>query len=195
MNEYKNLLDVAINNEKNLQQQQDTINYNKANNIITPPPVQERAPSEIVQDVYTQKKMLMDSLARLNINYDVIRSIINEFSAEDIVILNAHFPLLKNDIEKRFNVKLLTADFLLSYLFQYLDAYEEKIMSPDPDVNRASVSEIINNDDDEFGLPSDSKTPTVKKKKKRFHPLNQILIHHLRKQLLTSDFQIHKRKN
>jgi hypothetical protein len=88
----------------------------------------------------------------------------------------------------------LTADFLLSYLFQYLDAYEEKIMSPDPDVNRASVSEIIN-DDDEFGLPSDLKTPTVKKKKKRFHPLNQILIHHLRKQLLTFDFQIHKRKN
>jgi hypothetical protein len=60
----------------------------------------------------------------------------------------------------------LTADFLLSYLFQYLDAYEEKIMSPDPDVNRASVSEIIN-DDDEFGLPSDLKTPVVKKRKKK----------------------------
>ncbi len=158
MNEYKNLLDVAINNEKNLQQQQDTINYNKANNIITPPPVQERSPNEITQDVYTQKKMLMDSLASLNINYDVIRSIINEFSAEEIVILNAHFPLLKNDIEKRFNVKLLTVDFLLSYLLQYLDAYEEKIMSPNPDINKATVSEIINDDDDVL------KTPVVKKK-------------------------------
>jgi hypothetical protein len=108
----------------------------------------------------------MDSLARLNINYDVIRSIINEFSAEDIVILNAHFPLLKNDIEKRFNVKLLTVDFLLSYLLQYLDAYEEKIMSPNPDINKATVSEIINDDDDEFGIPSDV-IPQVEKKKKK----------------------------
>jgi hypothetical protein len=114
--------------------------------------------------------MLMDSLARLklNINYDVIRYIINEFSAEDIVILNAHFPLLKNDIEKRFNVKLLTTDFLLSYLLQYLDAYDEKVRSPNPDINKASVSQIIDNDDDaEFGLSSDLKTPAEKKKRKK----------------------------
>jgi hypothetical protein len=52
MNEYQNILNVAINNKKNLQQQQHTINYNTVNNIPTPPPILERPPTEIVQDDY-----------------------------------------------------------------------------------------------------------------------------------------------
>jgi hypothetical protein len=54
--------------------------------------------------------------------------------------------LLKNDIEKRFNVKLLTTDFLLAYLLQYLDAYNEKTESANPDVNNAPIPRILDKD-------------------------------------------------
>jgi hypothetical protein len=146
MGEYKHILDVAIANEKSLQAQQDTLNYNNVNGIPNAPPPPERTPTEIVQDIDTQRKLLINSLASLNINYEVIRNVITELSVDDIVILNSHFPMVKSDIQKKFNVKLITTDFLLAYLLQYVSSYERVRDSANPNANK-------NQDDYDFGTP------------------------------------------
>jgi hypothetical protein len=153
MGEYKNLLDVAISNEKLLQTQQDQINYNSVNGLPTAPPPPERTPTEITQDVNVQRNMLINSLANLKINYEVIRHIITELTVDDIIILNAHFPMLKSDIEKRFNVKLLTSDILLAYLLQYIELYNKQVNAPNP---KKQVNNLLDLDDEDFGAPINS---------------------------------------
>jgi hypothetical protein len=123
------LLQVQIDNEALLEKRvSDYQNPNK------PPPLppQYKTASELAEDSLYQQRLVIDNLRSLNIDYRVAAAVSQELlqlpdGQGNLVKFNKNFPLIKSDIQKRFDVKLLDNQVIIEYLKEFFDEIDTAI--------------------------------------------------------------------
>jgi hypothetical protein len=86
-------------------------------------PQQSRTPAELEADTELQERTGLNNLLEL-FQYREAGSIINSLSADEIFTLNQLFPQIKQDIQRRYNVKLISPSFFMDYLRKFKEEIE-----------------------------------------------------------------------
>jgi len=123
------LLKVQIENEA--LQEKRVADYQNPNK---PPPIppQYKTASELAEDSLYQQRQAIDNLRSLNINYGVAATVSQELlqlpdGVGNLVKLNKNFPLIKSDIQKKFDPKFLDSQMIMEYLKDFFDELDTAI--------------------------------------------------------------------
>ena len=83
---------------------------------------QEKDPAELQADVAKQEADLISNLQSLGFRYAEIQTIVGKIADPDTYFkINQTFPSIKRELEKSYNIKLITPTFFLDWLVKYLD--------------------------------------------------------------------------
>lgn len=86
---------------------------------------QDRDPTEIQADTAKQESDVIKNLQSLGFRFNEIQAIVGKLSPDQIFKINQTFPALRRDIERVYDVKLLTPSFFLDYLNKYFQELDK----------------------------------------------------------------------
>lgn len=86
---------------------------------------QDRDPTEIQADTAKQEGDVIKNLQSLGFRFNEIQAIVGKLSPDQIFKINQTFPALRRDIERVYDVKLLTPSFFLDYLNKYFQELDK----------------------------------------------------------------------
>jgi hypothetical protein len=86
---------------------------------------QDRDPTEIQADTAKQESDVIKNLQSLGFRFNEIQAIVGKLSPDQIFKINQTFPALRRDIERIYDVKLLTPSFFLDYLNKYFQELDK----------------------------------------------------------------------
>lgn len=135
------ILQIQIDNEATLEKRVgDYKNPNK------PPPVppQYKSNAEVQKDSLIQRKMTIENLLTLGIEYPTATSVQQQLGQlpdgeANFLKFNRNFPAIKREIEERFNPKQLSSDVLMTFIQEYLTELDTNLLLGVAGVNSTSV--------------------------------------------------------
>lgn len=114
------LLRIAIANDLNVAKARQSMMRGEVQELT---PQQSRTPAELQADTELQERTALNNLLEL-FQYREAGQIINSLSSDDIFTLNQLFPQIKQDIQRRYNVKLISPSFFVDYLRKFREEIE-----------------------------------------------------------------------
>jgi hypothetical protein len=119
---------ITIANEQNIanaRKQQFTMGVPQA---LTP--IETMSPTEFLADDAGQEMLAQQNLKQLKFRDQEVSDILVNIRRDpqlSFLLLNANFPAIKNELEKRFNIKLVTPTFFVDFLKAYLSKVEKSL--------------------------------------------------------------------
>jgi hypothetical protein len=114
--------ELKISNENEKKLQKNRINYN--NNII-PPPIIQLPSEEVYKSIEFNEKILKNNLTKIGFRYNLINNIIPLLNLDEIMKINANWKFYENDIQKKFDINVISPLFLKDYFKLYLNKQED----------------------------------------------------------------------
>jgi hypothetical protein len=119
---------ITIANEQNIanaRKQQFTMGVPQA---LTP--IESMSPTQLLADDAGQEMLAQQNLKQLKFRDQEVSDILVNIRRDpqlSFLLLNANFPAIKNELEKRFNIKLVTPTFFVDFLKSYLSKVEKSL--------------------------------------------------------------------
>ena len=114
------LLRIAIANDLNVSKARQAVQRGE---VLELTPQQSRSPAELQADTELQERTALNNLLEL-FEYREAGQIINSLSADEIFTLNQLFPQIKQDLQRRYNLKLISPAFFIDYLRKFKEEVE-----------------------------------------------------------------------
>lgn len=115
------LLRIAIANDANIAEARKEIQQGI---LPTALPQTQKSATELQADLGLQESNAIQNLLQL-FKYQDISTIISRLTSDEIFVLNQSFPIIKKDLESKFDIKLLTPTFFIEYLKKYIEELNE----------------------------------------------------------------------
>ena len=115
------IIAVQIANDKNIANARQNQNVLKIPQALTP--IESMSPSQLLADESGQEMLAQQNLKQLNFRDQEISDIMVQIRRDpqlSFLLLNSNFPAIKTELEKRFNIKLVTPTFFVDFLKAYL---------------------------------------------------------------------------
>lgn len=115
------ILAVQIANDQNIANARQNQNVLKMPQALTP--IESMSPSQLLADESGQEMLAQQNLKQLNFRDQEISDIMVQIRRDpqlSFLLLNSNFPAIKAELEKRFNIKLVTPTFFVDFLKAYL---------------------------------------------------------------------------
>jgi hypothetical protein len=115
------ILAVQIANDQNIANARQNQVVLKIPQALTP--IESMSPSQLLADESGQEMLAQQNLKQLNFRDQEISDIMVQIRRDpqlSFLLLNSNFPAIKAELEKRFNIKLVTPTFFVDFLKAYL---------------------------------------------------------------------------
>jgi hypothetical protein len=115
------IISLQIANDKVIADARKAIKFGE---IQQPTQLETSSPQELIADDARQESNALTNLMRLGFRPQEASAIISRIRTDpdiNFITLNANYPSIETDIQKRFNPKLLTPSFFIEYLRKYSD--------------------------------------------------------------------------
>jgi hypothetical protein len=115
------IISLQIANDKVIADARKSVKFGE---IQQPTQLETSSPQELIADDARQESNALTNIMRLGFRPQEASAIISRIRTDpdiNFITLNANYPSIKADIQKRFNPKLLTPSFFIEYLRKYSD--------------------------------------------------------------------------
>jgi hypothetical protein len=114
--------ELKISNENEKKLQKNRINYNN-NNI--PPAIIQLPSEEVYKSIEFNEKTLKNNLTKMGFRYNLINNIIPLLNLDEIMQINANWKFFETDIQKKFDINIISPLFLKDYFKLYINRQED----------------------------------------------------------------------
>ena len=115
------IISLQIANDKVIADARKSVKFGE---IQQPTQLETSSPQELIADDARQESNALTNIMRLGFRPQEASAIISRIRTDpdiNFITLNANYPSIETDIQKRFNPKLITPSFFIEYLRKYSD--------------------------------------------------------------------------